>query len=87
MYYINNNNSKMERIVIDNCVISKFIGNGICITPISLIKKYNPSLNIDLLQKFQYGSRKNDNLVISQLACGELKYEDISTNLNILLNN
>ena len=41
----------MESIVIDNCVVSKFMGNGIRITPISLAKKMNPSLNIDLLQK------------------------------------
>ena len=69
----------MESIVIDNCVVSKFMGNGIRITPISLAKKINPSLNIDLLQKKTYGSRKNDNSILSQLTCGVLNYEDIVT--------
>ena len=38
------------------------------------------SLNIDLLQKKTYGSRKNDNLILSKLTCGVLKYEDIVRN-------
>jgi hypothetical protein len=69
----------MESIVIDNCLISKFMGNGICITPIGLAKKKNPHLNIDSLQKITYGSRKKDNSVISKLATGELNYDDVAT--------
>ena len=75
----------MESIIIDNCIISNFSGNGIRITPISLVKKYNPSLNIDLLQKITYGSRINDNSVITQLASGLLKYEDIFTSGSSIL--
>jgi predicted aspartyl protease len=66
----------MESIIIDNCIISKIMVNEISITPISLAKKKNPLLNINL-QKITYGSRENDNSVISQLSTGVLKYEDI----------
>ena len=69
----------MESIVIDTCIVSKFMGNGIRITPISLAKKRNPSLNIDLLHKKTYGSKKNDHSILSQLSRGVLKYEDIVT--------
>ena len=30
--------SQVEGIVIDNCIVSKFMGNGVRITPISLEK-------------------------------------------------
>jgi hypothetical protein len=70
----------MESIIIDNCIVSKFMGNGVRITPIRLAKKLKPSLNIDLLQKKTYGSRKNDQSILSKLADGVLKYEDIVTN-------
>ena len=46
IYTITNN---MESIIIDNCIVSKFMDNGIRITPIRLAKKMKPSLNIDLL--------------------------------------
>lgn len=70
----------MNSVVIDNCIVSKFIGNGIRgirILPISLAKKMNPQLDIVSLQKITYGSRMKDNYIISQLAQGLLKYENL----------
>lgn len=67
----------MESIIIDNCVVTKYPGNGIRIAPIRLLKKINPSLNVDLLQKKTYGGRKNDNLILSQLSDGKLTYADL----------
>lgn len=70
----------MESIIIDNCIVSKFMDNGVCITSIKLAKKENPLLNINSLQKITYGSRKNDNLILTKLSNGTLKYEDIIAN-------
>jgi hypothetical protein len=67
----------MNRIVIDNYIISKFMDNGVCINPINLVKKEEPMLNIDLLPKITYGSKIKDNSVLSQLSSGILEFEDI----------
>ena len=64
-------------VVIDNCIVSRLMGNGIRIQPIRLAKKMNPELNIDMLPRITYGNRAKDNYVISQLAMGVLKYEDL----------
>lgn len=66
----------MKSIIIDNSIIYN-LKNGICIRPISLAKKINPNLNIDSIKKITYGNRKKDNSVISQLATGVLKYENL----------
>jgi len=66
--------------VIDNCIVSKLMGNGLRIRPISLEKKLNPNFNINSLQKIEYGSRLKDNKIIQQLCNGTLKYEDLLFN-------
>ena len=63
----------MESFIIDNLIVSKFMDNGISISPINLAK--NPSLNIDGLQKITYGSKVKDHIILSQLSHGTLTYE------------
>jgi len=70
----------MNSVVIDNCIVSKIMGNGLRIRPISLEKKLNPNFNINSLQKIEYGSRLKDNKIIQQLCNGTLKYEDLNFN-------
>lgn len=70
----------MNAVIIDNCIVSKFMGNGLKIRPISLEQKINPSFNINSLKKITYGSRLNDNKIIQQLSDGILKYEDLNFN-------
>ena len=70
----------MNAVIIDNCIVSKFMGNGLRIRPISLEKKIKPTFNINSLKKITYGSRLNDNKIIQQLADGILKYEDLNFN-------
>lgn len=70
----------MNAVIIDNCIVSKFMGNGLRIHPISLEKKFNPTFNINSLKKITYGSRLNDIKIIQQLSDGILKYEDLNFN-------
>ena len=70
----------MNSVIIDNCIVSKFMGNGVRIRPISLEQKMNPNFNVNSLQKINYGSRLNDNKIIQQLCDGLLKYEDLNFN-------
>lgn len=70
----------MERIMIDNCVITKFTNNGISIMPISLIQKINPLLDLNSINKKTFGSRKQDNLILTSLADGTLKFDDLFSN-------
>ena len=67
----------MNSIIIDNCVVSKFMDNGIKITPISLIKKQNSTFNIHSLQKITYGNRLEDNRILNNLSTGILTFEDL----------
>ena len=66
----------MNSIIIDNCIVSKF-ENGLRILPIRLKQKLNPNFDISSLQKITYGSMINDHKIISQLAKGILKFEDL----------
>jgi len=70
----------MNSVVIDNCIVSKIMGNGLRIRPISLENKLNSNFNINSLQKIEYGSRLKDNKIIQQLCNGTLKYEDLHFN-------
>ena len=70
----------MNSVVIDNCIVSKFMGNGLRIRPISLEKKINPTFNINSLKKITYGSRLKNSRIIRQLSDGVLKYEDLNFN-------
>jgi hypothetical protein len=77
---INSLNNKMNSVIIDNCIVSKFTRNELRIRPISLEKKLNPNFNINSLRKITYGNRLNDHKIIQQLADGILKYEDLNFN-------
>ena len=70
----------MNSVIIDNCIVSKIIGNGLRIRPISLEEKMNPTFNINSLKKITYGSRLDDNKIIQQLSDGILKYEELNFN-------
>lgn len=70
----------MNSVVIDNCIVSKFMGNGLRIRPINLEKKLNPKFNINSLKKITYGSRLNDAKILQQLSDGILKYENLNFN-------
>ena len=75
----------MNSVIISNCIVSKNCGNGICIRSIKLEKKMNPNLNIDLLQKFSYGNKKDDHFIIQQLSNGLLKFEDLQYFDNLIM--
>ena len=45
----------------------------------------NPNLNIDLLQKFSYGNKKDDHFIIQQLSNGLLKFEDLQYFDNLIM--
>lgn len=68
----------MNSVLIDNCIVSKFMGNGLRIRPVSLQEKINPNFNINSLKKITYGSRVNDSRILQQLSDGILKYEDLN---------
>ena len=70
----------MNSVIIDNCIVSKIMGNGLRIRPISLEEKMNPTFNINSLKKITYGNRLDDNKIIQQLSDGILKYEELNFN-------
>lgn len=67
----------MNKVIIDNCVVSKCMQNGVCIRSIKLKQKINPNLNINSLPTISYGSKFNDNQVIHQLCDGLLQFNDL----------
>ena len=71
----------IDKVVIDNCIVSHFSNNGVCIRTIKLERKMNPNLNINELQKMSFGSKKEDNHVISLLCDGVLKFENLQLRL------
>jgi hypothetical protein len=74
-------NLVIDKIVIDNCVVSSFPNNGIRIRTIKLERKMNSDLNIEELQKISFGSKKEDNRVISLLCDGVWNFEDLKLKL------
>ena len=66
-------NSEMSFIV-DNCVVSKFHGNGIKITPISLLEKKGIDISKKNYQVVKTGSRVQDNRILQKLSDGILSY-------------
>jgi hypothetical protein len=64
-------------IIIDNVVITKYNGGGIRITPIKLCIKYVNNFNVNNLEKLNFGSVAKDNKIISSLATGKIKYDDL----------
>ena len=63
-------------VVIDNCVVFQS-SCGISICPINLARKTYPTLNVDTFSKITYGNREKDRHMLSQLAYGCLKIEDL----------
>lgn len=70
----------MNSVIIDNCIVSKIMGNGLRIRSINLEKKLNPTFNINSVKKITYGSRLKNNKIIQQLSDGILKYDDLNFN-------
>ncbi len=67
-------------IIIDNCIVTKFMENGVKIEPINQATKMNPKLNINSLRRITCGSRVKDNHLLLQLSTGKLKYEYLIQN-------
>lgn len=67
----------MESIIIDNCVVSKLMDGSVRVCPIGLAKKLSPDLDIGSLPKRSYGSRFEDNRILSELTNG-MKFEDVA---------
>ena len=67
--------------MIDNCVVSNIPNNGVKIRSIKLERKMNPTLNIEGLHKISFGSKKEDNRIISLLCDGVWYFEDLRLRL------
>lgn len=65
----------VDCVVIDNCVVSRFLG-GVSIVPIKLAEK-KARFDISSLEKITYGNRLKDNLVISKLINGDVEFDDL----------
>lgn len=68
-------------IIIDNCIISKFMSNGIKITPIG---KMTENINLDKIPKISTGNRISDNNLLHMLSDGDMTFNDIVNTYLIL---
>ena len=59
----------VSRVIIANCVVIQD-GNVLSITPLKLIRKLQPTLQVDQIQKITTGSKYSDNRLLSQLSDG-----------------
>jgi len=66
----------MDSIVIDNCVVTKLMGNGLRICSIKYAEKHRLA-NINTLKKITTGNKKKDNKLIQQLSDGKLSFNDV----------
>jgi len=73
----------MNRIIIDNCVISQDMGCDVCIRSIRMEKRIYQTLNFNTIPKLTSGNKKYDNDLISKLASNKLQFEDL---VNMLQN-
>lgn len=64
-------------VIIDNCIISQEMGSIICIRPIHLAIKLNPTLDISKLRVITTGSRRRDNDLIRELIDGTLTFNNL----------
>lgn len=71
----------MNRVVIDNLIVTK-LGNGVQIRSINMERKINPNFVLENIHKISYGSKKEDNNIISLLCNGTLKFEDLELTNN-----
>lgn len=65
----------MNRVIIDNCVVSKLGDNVLEICSIRRAKKKNPDL--DLVPRIHYANRLEANLAISKLIEGALVFDNL----------
>lgn len=77
---MSNNEMNSESIIIDNCVITKFSGEGhakgLRICKIAWFEN-RIGRSASSLIKISTGSRLNDNLIISDLSDGRITYDDV----------
>ena len=66
----------VSRVIIANCVVIQD-GNVLSITPLKLIRKLQPTLQLDQIQKITTGSKYSDNRLLSQLSDGIVLFEDL----------
>lgn len=66
----------MNKVIIDKCVVTKFIGNGIRIRPINLEIKLNKNVNINDIKKISFGDKNKDNKIIQELCDGVLTFDE-----------
>ena len=59
----------VSRVIIANCVVIQD-GNVLSITPLKLIRKLQPTLQLDQIQKITTVSKYSDNRLLSQLSDG-----------------
>ena len=56
-------------VIIDNCVVSKFLQSGVSVTPISMLKKHKADLScLPELPRISLGSRMLDNSLLSRIS-------------------
>lgn len=65
-----------SRVIIANCVVIQD-GNVLSITPLKLIRKLQPTLQLDQIQKITTGSKYSDNRLLSHLSDGIVLFEDL----------
>ena len=66
----------VSRVIIANCVVIQD-GNVLSITPLKLIRKLQPTLQLDQIQKITTGSKYSDNRLLSHLSDGIVLFEDL----------
>lgn len=70
----------MNSVIIDNCIVSKFMDNEVNVCPIRLAKKLNSKIDINSIPKITYGNRYEDNKILSKLTSGKLNFDDLIRN-------
>ena len=71
-----------DAIIIDCWVVSRMTEEGkygreVRVRGIDLEKQWNPTLDIDSLPRFSYGSRDQNRKVVIQLLTRKLNFEDV----------
>ncbi len=67
----------MNKVLIDNCVVSKIDNDGVCIRSINLEIKLNKNVNINDIKKISFGDKKKDNKIIRKLCDGVLNFDEV----------
>lgn len=75
----------INHIIIDDCVVSRYLDKGIQISKITLFKKLNKNiteLDFNNLPKISLG-KIADNLLLSKLSSGDIKFNELPLLFNI----